>query len=280
LPDLHLCQRRISRHGRPCGTITRLPSFLVIQKVHAERWISQGCSGSLLSGIIWPRLPISTLSNASSRVRRPRPLTMNERPYQPADLLCVVEVYGRFHPVYWPRLITLRAAFSLGWAFHSRWGLLAPATRSTPHYVAEHDDILVGFGSYEDDGHLDFLFTHPDFARRGVATRLLQRIESAFVPLVFAGSSPKRVCRASILRAPRLQVDAEELIECRGVQLRRFAMHKQIPTHNTQVWTVLDSVTRFGFGVGGGAGPGCRFARPPGYGYSKPSGSWGSGMRG
>jgi putative acetyltransferase len=155
---------------------------------------------------------------------------MNERPYQPADLLCVVEVYGASirllaAPYYTAEQLSAWAGPSIPDGAYWRQRLAPLHT-----IVAEHDDILVGFGSYEDDGHLDFLFTHPDFARRGVATRLLQRIESAFRS---AG-----VCRifteASLAARPffehhGFQVDAEELIECRGVQLRRFAMHKQIP---------------------------------------------------
>ena len=34
--------------------------------------------------------------------------------------------------------------------------------------VAEFDGVLAGFASYTGEGYLDFLFTHPAFARRGV----------------------------------------------------------------------------------------------------------------
>ena len=155
---------------------------------------------------------------------------MNERPYQPADLLLVAEVFGA----------SIR---SLAAPYYTAEQLSAWAGPSIPDVagwqqrlarlhtnVAEHDDILAGFASYEDHGHLDFLFTHPDFARRGVATRLFQRIES-----VFLSSGIRRIfTEASLVARPffehhGFQVDAEEVIECRGVQLCRFAMHKQIP---------------------------------------------------
>ena len=95
--------------------------------------------------------------------------------------------------------------------------------------VAESDDVLAGFASYAHDGYLDFLFTHPTFARRGVATRLYQRVELALRTV----SAPRVTTHASLAARPffdrhGFQLDAEEWIECRGAYLRRFAMHKQL----------------------------------------------------
>jgi len=59
--------------------------------------------------------------------------------------------------------------------------------------VAESDGVLAGFASYTHDGYLDFLFTHPTFARRGVATSLYQRVESA----LRAASAPKVTTHSS-----------------------------------------------------------------------------------
>ena len=47
--------------------------------------------------------------------------------------------------------------------------------------VAESDGILAGFASYTHTGYLDFLFTHPSYARCGVASRLYQHVESALL---------------------------------------------------------------------------------------------------
>lgn len=95
--------------------------------------------------------------------------------------------------------------------------------------VAESDGVLAGFASYTDEGFLDFLFTHPGFARRGVASRLCQRVESALC----AVNAPRVTTLASLAGRPfydrqGFQLDSEELVECRGAHFRRFAMHKQL----------------------------------------------------
>ncbi|HTX06424.1 MAG TPA: GNAT family N-acetyltransferase, partial [Steroidobacteraceae bacterium] len=38
---------------------------------------------------------------------------------------------------------------------------------------------IAGFSDLEADGHIDLLYVHPDFQRRGVARALLEHIESA-----------------------------------------------------------------------------------------------------
>jgi putative acetyltransferase len=95
--------------------------------------------------------------------------------------------------------------------------------------VAESDGVLAGFASYTHEGYLDFLFTHPGFARRGVATSLYQCVESA----LRAVNAPKITTHVSLAARPffdrhGFQVDAEENVECRGAFLRRFAMHKRL----------------------------------------------------
>lgn len=95
--------------------------------------------------------------------------------------------------------------------------------------VADSDGVLAGFASYTLDGYLDFLFTHPTFARRGVATGLYQRVELALC----TATVPMVTTHASLAARPffdrhGFQVDAEERVECRGSYLTRFAMHKQL----------------------------------------------------
>lgn len=103
---------------------------------------------------------------------------MKERPYEFTDLPSVIEIYTA----------SIR---SLAASYYSpdqiaAWAPIPPdAARwqerlSHLHtIVAESDGVLAGFASYTHDGYLDFLFTHPTFARRGVATSLYQRVESA-----------------------------------------------------------------------------------------------------
>lgn len=95
--------------------------------------------------------------------------------------------------------------------------------------VAESDGVLAGFASYTLDGYLDFLFTHPDFARRGVASRLYHRVESALHAVkVRRVSAHVSLAARPFFERHGFHVEREESVECRGAYLRRFAMHKQL----------------------------------------------------
>jgi putative acetyltransferase len=95
--------------------------------------------------------------------------------------------------------------------------------------VPESEGLLAGFASYTEDGYLDLLFTHPAFARRGVATQLYLHVESV---LRTAGvekiSTHASLAARSFFEHHQFQIDAEEQVERRGVYLRRFAMHKEL----------------------------------------------------
>ena len=153
---------------------------------------------------------------------------VNIRPYQRSDLEQVIAVYGA-------SIHSLAAPFYTAeqldaWAPRNphagRWQQRLAALQTI---IAEHDGILAGFASYELNGHLDLLFTHPTFARQGVATRLYRCVESA----LSAASVTRVFTKASLAARPffercGFQIDAEEIVECRGVQMRRYAMHKLI----------------------------------------------------
>jgi len=153
---------------------------------------------------------------------------MNERPYTPTDLSQVIEIFrAAIHSLAVPYYNTEQLA---AWASFSQnvagWQQRLASLRTI---VAEQDGVLAGFASYEHNGHLDFLYTHPSFARRGIATRLYLLVESALravaVPCVFTEAS---LAARPFFERHGFQIDAEELVERQGVQLRRFAMHKQI----------------------------------------------------
>jgi putative acetyltransferase len=44
-------------------------------------------------------------------------------------------------------------------------------------WVAEVAGRIAGFSDFERDGHIDMLYVHPDFQRRGVARALLRHVE-------------------------------------------------------------------------------------------------------
>ena len=152
---------------------------------------------------------------------------MNERPYKSADLPSVIETYTASirllaAPYYTPEQIAAWAPIPPDAA---RWQERLAHLHTI---VAESDGLLAGFASYTLDGYLDFLFTHPAFARQGVASSLYHRVES----VLCAVNIPKVTTLASLAARPffdrhGFQLDRQECVECRGAYLRRFAMHKQ-----------------------------------------------------
>lgn len=153
---------------------------------------------------------------------------MNERLYESTDLPNVMETYtasirSLAAPYYTPAQLAAWAPIPPD-AAHWQERLARLHT-----IVAESDGSIAGFTSYTFEGYLDFLFTHPMFARCGVASRLYQRVESA---LRAAGTLRVTAHVSLAARAffdrHGFQLDAEECVECRGVHLRRFAMHKDL----------------------------------------------------
>jgi putative acetyltransferase len=153
---------------------------------------------------------------------------MNEREYESTDLPNVMETYtASIHslaaPYYTPEQL---AAWAPVPPDPARWQERLARLHT---FVIESDDMLAGFASYTPDGYLDFLFTHPAFARGGFASRLYQRVEFALRTL----GAPRVTAHVSLAARPffdrqGFHVDAEENVECRGVYLRRFAMHKDL----------------------------------------------------
>jgi putative acetyltransferase len=93
--------------------------------------------------------------------------------------------------------------------------------------AAWEGDVLLGFLSYEIDGHIDFLYTSPHAVRRGVATTLLRQAEEEIqrrgVQTFFTEAS--RVAKPFFAHHG-YRVEAEEWVERSGVCLRRFRMRK------------------------------------------------------
>jgi putative acetyltransferase len=158
---------------------------------------------------------------------------MNERPFEPSDLTSVIETYTA----------SIR---SLASSYYSpeqieAWAPIPPdATRWQERLaklhtiVSESDGVLAGFAAYTHDGYLDFLFTHPAFARRGVASGLYRRVEAA----LRAVGAPRVTAHVSLAARPLFdrhgfQLDVEECVDCRGAYLRRFAMHKHLDNGRT-----------------------------------------------
>jgi putative acetyltransferase len=122
---------------------------------------------------------------------------MKERPYESTDLPGVMEIYtasirSLAASYYSPEQI---AAWAPVPPDAARWQERLSHLHTI---VAESDGGLAGFASYTHDGYLDFLFTHPTCARRGVATRLYQRVESALRTV----NAPRVTTHASLAARP------------------------------------------------------------------------------
>lgn len=153
---------------------------------------------------------------------------MNQRQYESSDLSGIIETYTASirslgAPFYSPEQLAAWAPIAQD---EARWRERLSALHTI---VIEADGFIAGFVSYTDAGYLDFLFTHPAFARRGIASRLYGSVEAA---LAASGASMITTHASLAARAffdhHGFQVDAEECVECRGVYLRRFAMHKAL----------------------------------------------------
>jgi putative acetyltransferase len=153
---------------------------------------------------------------------------MFERPLKAADLPEIAEVFNASIralalPYYTPEQIDAWAPVPPD---SDRWGKrLAGLTT----WLIESEGRIAGFISYTDAGYLDFLYTHPAFARRGVGTRLYTRMEESLAAFgVRRIETHASLAARAFFESQGFQIDREEVAECRGSYLRRFAMHKDL----------------------------------------------------
>lgn len=95
--------------------------------------------------------------------------------------------------------------------------------------LAVDDGALCGFVGYEDDGHIDLLFTAPARARAGVASQLYVCAEQSLA----ASGATELTTEASELARPFFARHGFDVIETQIVQrqagsLRRYAMRKRL----------------------------------------------------
>lgn len=90
--------------------------------------------------------------------------------------------------------------------------------------VVVDDDIIVGFGDIDKTGYLDRLFVHLGYQRKGIATAICNRLESAVQENI--------VTHASITARPFFEkrgykVVKEQQVERQGIFLTNFVMIKE-----------------------------------------------------
>jgi putative acetyltransferase len=101
------------------------------------------------------------------------------------------------------------------------------ADKST--WVAEYEQRVAGFSDIEPEGHIDMLFVHPDFQRRGVARALLEHIERH----AQARGMDRLYTEASITARPVFEsagfhVLAAQTVSIRGATMTNYRMEKQL----------------------------------------------------
>lgn len=122
-------------------------------------------------------------------------MPLSVRPYRPGDLDGLIDIFGGAI-----RDVAAKdydAAQIAVWAQVDRESFAARRL-SRPTWVAVIDQMPVGFSDLEPNGHLDMMYVHPGHQGRGVATALLQQVETA----ARAGSLGRIFTDASITARP------------------------------------------------------------------------------
>lgn len=150
------------------------------------------------------------------------------RPIQSSDLEGIVALFKEtVHHVnakdYTPEQLLVWAPHHIHHS-HERW-------RSLLHniaYLAEIDDVIVGFADLTTEGYLDRLFVHKNYQRQGIASQLVKKLES----FLFERGVKKITTEASITAKPffegmgYLVVQEQNKPRPGGVTLTNFLMEK------------------------------------------------------
>ena len=95
--------------------------------------------------------------------------------------------------------------------------------------VAEEGSDLAGFISYEKDGHIDLVFTAPNYARRGIASALYHEAEQQLKEL---GVTELKTEASGVARPfferHGFEVVDEQRVTVRGAQFLRYLMRKKL----------------------------------------------------
>lgn len=95
--------------------------------------------------------------------------------------------------------------------------------------VVEEDDKLIAFGNIGKTGYLDRLYVHPDYLRKGIASKLVEELEEyakkhgSHVINVTSSITSK-----AFFESKGYTVIEEQINERRGERLLRYLMEKKI----------------------------------------------------
>ena len=95
--------------------------------------------------------------------------------------------------------------------------------------VAEDGPLLVGFCDLEGDGHLDHLYCHANYQRRGVGTRLLEGIEQiAREKGITHLTTEASITARPFFEARGFQTLQAQTVHVRGLAFANYRMEKEI----------------------------------------------------
>lgn len=169
-----------------------------------------------------------TFIHQQSRPARPTTMPIIIRSYETTDAAGVVEVFRasvRSVPERDYNQSQVRA-----WApdviDEKRFG---QRCESKSTWVAKMEDRIAGFSDLEPDGHVDMLYVHPDFQRRGIARALLQHIEKSARALDLR----RLYTEASITARPAFElvgfrVIVPQTVTVRGESMTNYRMEKRL----------------------------------------------------
>ena len=149
---------------------------------------------------------------------------MRVRPYAAADLDDLIALFRESVRQVARRDYSLEQI--LAWApdeiDRDVWALRFAASSA---WVATHGDGMAGFATLEPDGHLDMLYVHAALQCRGIATQLINRVESS----ARSRGLPGLFTEASITAKPFFQSRGFRVVETqqvarRGQELTNFRM--------------------------------------------------------
>ena len=150
------------------------------------------------------------------------------RRYEPGDVHSLIEIYQR--------AIHVLAAPFYNKAQLEAWApaVMDPATwhaRVSPQqtFIADCDGKAGAFIVWDWTGHIDFMFTHPDFVRRGLARALCTAAEGA----IRQRGAPRLFAEVSLAARPFFEshgfvAESEQEVDCRGQRIRQFIMSKTL----------------------------------------------------
>lgn len=95
--------------------------------------------------------------------------------------------------------------------------------------VAEYNGHLVGFGSLKSDDHIDLLYTHKDFQRKGIAAKLLAALENR------ALKNHTQLLTANVSKTARVfferngfYIKREQTFKTDSVEISNYSMEKKL----------------------------------------------------